>query len=211
MNILRIHWQSAEHSGDIIKQIPHCPSRHFTPTRKERHGVTSCKAVKQRSMHFSGPSFCANWWASIQRNEFPVPKATKISTLNLYAAFTANTTTSVSTERIRTDLKLSWVIVSFTWTNILMSASSWLHGWRNSLFLSRNVKMCSSTVATTVLPASRKFLCMKSDKKWNNLDLFWSFLKNEPHLTGISVEPSTLRLFPAPRFSLVAGFKLCGR
>jgi len=106
----------------------------------------------------------------IHLRSLPLPKAIhNLSISSLWNIEIAKTTTSVSV-LITKDVFNPWTAECFTWTNILVSASSWLQGQRPHRSILLLQRTCSPCVTQTNLKGCKD--AIRSARKENNSVLF---------------------------------------
>ena len=158
--------------------------------------------------HLSCPNAWAISWAAKNQKLFPVPKATHIwSILRRSAAAIARTTTSVSTVRIDT-LVYPCFIASSTWSSIMVSASSCVHGARPAMYLA-----CVQTTSLWRVPMtcfSVSWAASLVARKENSSALFSSIPRKAYQFPGMELDGSTRLRMPLPLFVRVSAFKLSG-
>jgi len=157
-------------------------------------------------LHLFGPNAAAISWAAKNLKFFPVPKATQSSSIcRCSAAATARITTSVSTVRINT-LVQPCLTASSTWSSILVSASSWVHGARPAT--SRGCVQSTSLWCVLMICFSVSVFVILVARNSNSSTLFSSIRRKACQFPGMELEGSTRLRIPLPLFFLVSAFKL---
>ena len=196
---------TAEHNLNVFQaNLWPCPKKVdkvSQPVKANHTGIT---------WHILSPRFSAYSWIESHSKLTPVPNSIHNSSRsNLSNRLIAMTTTSVSTV-FNDTLQCPVADKSFRCKNILVLASSWLHGEKRSMSIVDKKIMFTCWVAQTIL-WSVLFLVISSAIKWNNSALFELSFKNFAQSWTIGVYSLTDTLKPLPLPFLVCPLKLKGK
>ena len=124
-------WKSCEHRCCFIKHLPCSSCCQLAFSTKGRNSVTTCECTPESIPPHLSPKTAAKLWIGTQRL-FTTASNSKLSCLSPVEAKPSKqemAVTTISVSAVTTVItSWSWLARFLTFTKILVSASSWLHG-----------------------------------------------------------------------------------